>query len=118
MADEINLEADRVLRIWAESKRNERGTVTQGYPKRSAGIECGGSCGEETFDLMVAKEDSKTAHVADVILDDMAKINQRHYLAIWNHYVADVYAMRDASKILIDACMEFLTRWKRRGICF
>ena len=55
MADEINLEADRVLRIWAESKRNERGTVTQGYPKRSAGIECGGSCGEETFDLMVAK---------------------------------------------------------------
>ena len=118
MAAEIPTEADRVLRIWAEWKGKEGGVLAQGYPKRSAGMDCGGSCGEDTFDLLVAKEDAKMGSIADVILDDIAKSNQRHYLAIWNRYVCDVYSFRgDPSEILIEACAEFYIRGKRRGIC-
>ena len=111
-------EADRVLRIWAEWKGKEGGVLTLGYPKRSAGLDCGGSCSEETFDLMVAKEDAKTGAIADVILDDLAKINQRWYLAIWNRYVTDVYSFRgDVSEVLAEAVLEFTIKARRRGIC-
>lgn len=113
----IPVEADRILLIWADYKRQEGGAVTLGYPKRSTGIESGGSSGEDAFDHLVEAADRRTGAIADAIIDEMGRVDQRQVMAIWNRYTGDVARFRgDPTAILAEACQVFLIEAKRRGI--
>lgn len=115
----IPLEADRVLCIWGEYKRNEGGAVTLGYPKRSAGLVSGGASTEDSFDELVEAADRRTGAIADAILDQMGRdgSHARHVLAIWNRYLSDVARFRgNPSQMLAEGCTVFLIEARRRGI--
>lgn len=119
--DDITLipaEADRVLRIWAEYKRNEGGVVTLGAPRHSAGFVCGGASTVDSFDELVSKADRYTGKISDLILEDMENTGyMRQVMAIWNHYRADVVRFRGSqAEMLADGCRVFLIEAKRRGI--
>ena len=114
----IPLEADRVLRIWADYKRAEGGVVTLGYTRRSAGLESGGASTTDSFDEMAAKADRYTGKISDLILEEMEETGyMQQVMAIWNQYRADVARFRgDPGKMLADGCRVFLIEAKRRGI--
>lgn len=113
----IPAEADRILRIWGNWKATEGGVVTLGYPKRSAGFDCGGASTEDTFDHLVESADKRTGAVADSILDDMSRDGLTiQVMAIWCRYYADVWRMRQPYETLFDGAIEFLIRARRKGI--
>lgn len=117
--NEIPAEADRVLRIWGDYKRNEGGVVALGYPRHSAGFASGGDSTEDSFQELVDKADRRTGTIADAILDEMSRdgSHARHVLAIWNRYMGDVARFRgDHEAILVEGCRVFLIKARRRGI--
>lgn len=114
----IPLEADRILRIWGIYKRREGGTVTNGYPRHSAGFVSGGASTEDSFGEMVERADRRTGAIADAILDEMSLHGHaRQVMAIWNRYLGDVARMRgNQHELLAEGCVVFLIEAKRRGI--
>ena len=118
LADQIPLEADRVLRIWADYKRAEGGVVTLGYPKHSAGFVSGGASTHESCRELEEWADRRTGAISDAILDEMERTGYtRQVMAIWNQYRADVVRFRgDPGEMLADGCRVFLIEAKKRGI--
>lgn len=118
LADQIPLEADRILRIWADYKRAEGGVVTLGYQRHSAGLNSGGASTQDSFDELVAKADRYTGKISDLILEEMENTGYtRQVMAIWNQYRANVVRFRgDPSEMLADGCRVFLIEAKKRGI--
>ena len=116
LADQIPLEADRVLRIWAEWKRNEGGSVTTGYPRHSAGFVSGGA--SSSFEDLVDAADRRTGAISDAILDEMSLCGHtRQVMAIWNQYMNDVARYRgDPGAMLAEGCILFLVEARRRGV--
>ena len=116
---QIPREADRVLRIWGNYKRNEGGAVALGYPRHSAGFVSGGASTEDSFEELVSAADRRTGAISDAILDQMSRdgSHARHVLAIWNRYFGDVARFSgDHQEILVEGCQWFLVEAKRRGI--
>lgn len=114
----IPLEADRVLSIWGEWKRNEGGAVTLGYPRHSPGLSSGGASTEDSFEELVEAADRRTGAISEAILDEMGrKGHQLQVMAIWNRYFVDSARFRgDPHRTLIDGCLVFLVEARRRGI--
>jgi len=114
MHDTIPPEADRLLTIWRQWTLADPGSVTKGFPSRSAGFLGGGY--SQDFDDMVERADKRVGAIADAILNEMARTGyQSQVLAIWNRYLAAV--VRSApGQDLTDGCQVFLIEAKRRGI--
>lgn len=105
----IPIDVDRLLRLWSDFMR--LGTVGNGYPKRSAGISCGGiNCWDDVEDEL----DSSRATEVNTVMNDL---ENRHYCAISNHYCSKVWRFRgDEMEILICGIGEFRKRAIIRGI--
>jgi len=113
----IHSEADRILRIWGTWKHCEGGVVALGYPKRSAGFDCGGASTEDSFDELVSAADRRTGAISEAILDDMGRDGLTvQVMAIWCRYYADVWRMRQPYEMLVGGTIEFLIRARRKGI--
>ncbi len=115
---QIPVEADRVLTIWSNYKRREGGTVSNGYPRHSAGFTSGGASTDDSFEEMVERADRRTGAIADAILDEMSLHGYTvQVMAIWNRYLGDVARFRgNPGQVLIDGCRAFLVEARRRGI--
>lgn len=116
MHDTIPPEADRLLTIWRQWTLADPGSVTKGFPSRSAGFLGGGY--SQDFDDMVERADKRVGAIADAILNEMARTGyQSQVLAIWNKYLAKVVKVRgNEPELLFDGCRMFLIEAKRRGI--
>lgn len=93
---------------WGTWRRQNRGSVTRGYPSKSAGIESGG--GSEEFEHMVEREDSKAAAICDTVIDDLP--------ALYRALLAAEYIERCQSRLgqgngLIDAQEAFWAKARR-----
>lgn len=96
---------------WGEWRRQNRGSVTRGYPSKSAGIESGG--GSEEFDHMVEREDAKAAAICDAVIDDLP--------VLYRERLASEYIMQgvfknnrhDNASLLMDAQAAFWAKAKR-----
>lgn len=93
---------------WGEWRRKNRGSVTRGYPSKSAGIESGG--GSEEFDNMVEREDSKAAAICDTVIDDLPVL-YRALLAA--EYIERCQSRHGHGDDLMDAQAAFWTKAKR-----
>lgn len=96
------------LQGWGEWRRQNRGSVTRGYPSKSAGIESGG--GSEEFDHMVEREDSKAAAICDTVIDDLPVL-YRALLAA--EYIERCQSRHGQWNDLIDAQAAFWAKAKR-----
>jgi len=96
------------LQIWGYWRMANRGSVTRGYPSKSAGIGSGGS--SEEFDHLVEREDAKAAQVCDTIIDDLDRL---HRLRLESEYALQgvlKHGRGNDAALLRDAQAEF---WKR-----
>lgn len=115
---EVPLEADRVLTLWGRYKRKEGGTVSNGYPRHSAGFASGGASTEDSFDHLVEAADKRTGAISDAILDEMSLHGYTvQVMAIWNRYLGDITRFRGSQhELLVEGCCVFLIEARRRGI--
>ncbi len=93
---------------WGEWRRQNRGSVTRGYPSKSAGIESGG--GSEEFDHMVEREDAKAAAICDTVIDDLPVLYRAQLAA---EYIERCQSRLGQGNGLIDAQAAFWAKAKR-----
>lgn len=96
---------------WGEWRRQNRGSVTRGYPSKSTGIESGG--GSDEFDYMVEREDAKAAAICDTVIDDLSYL---YRAVLESEYIMQgVFrsGRQNTQDLLIDAQAAFWAKAKR-----
>lgn len=69
------------LEGWGIWRRANRGSVSRGYPSRSAMLATGG--GSSDFDHLIDIEDAKAAAICDSIIYDMALSQRKQLEAVY-----------------------------------